>query len=163
MQVGSALTAAHQAGIVHRDVKPENISLRPDGIVKVLDFGLAKLTEQQLDADSTMPTQLRAQTETGMVMGTARYMSPEQARGYPVDARTDIWSLGVVIYEMTAGRVPFDGATNSDVIVSVLEREPAPLMDQRPQVPAEFDRIVTRALRKNREERYRAIKDFASI
>ena len=160
LQVGSALTAAHQTGIVHRDVKPENISLRPDGIVKVLDFGLAKLTEQQRDADSMMSTQLCAQTETGMIMGTARYMSPEQARGYPVDARTDIWSLGVVIYEMTVGRVPFDGATNTDVVVSVLEREPALLMDQRQQVPAELDRIVTKTLRKNREERYRTTKDL---
>jgi Tol biopolymer transport system component/serine/threonine protein kinase len=160
MQVGSALTAAHQAGIVHRDVKPENITLRPDGIVKVLDFGLAKLTEQRRDTDSAMPTQIRTQTETGMIMGTARYMSPEQARGYPVDARTDIWSLGVVIYEMTAGQVPFDGATNTDVVVSVLEREPALLMDQLPQVPAELDRIVTKTLRKNREERYRTIRDL---
>jgi eukaryotic-like serine/threonine-protein kinase len=159
-QVGSALAAAHQAGIVHRDVKPENITLRPDGIVKVLDFGLAKLTEQRRDTDSTMPTQIRTQTETGMIMGTARYMSPEQARGYAVDARTDIWSLGVVIYEMEAGRVPFDGATNTDVVVSVLEREPAPLMDHLPQVPAELDRIVRKALRKNREERYRTIKDL---
>src|SRR4030095_5142315 len=159
-QVGSALTAAHQAGIVHRDVKPENITLRPDGIVKVLDFGLAKLTEQRRDTDSTMPTQIRTQTETGMIMGTVRYMSPEQARGYPVDARTDIWSLGVVIYEMTAGLVPFDGATNTDVVVSVLEREPAPLMDHLPQVPPELDRIVTKALRKNREQRYRTIKDL---
>jgi eukaryotic-like serine/threonine-protein kinase len=159
-QVGSAIAAAHQAGIVHRDVKPENITLRPDGIVKVLDFGLAKLTEQRRDTDSTMPTQIRTQTETGMIMGTARYMSPEQARGYTVDARTDIWSLGVVIYEMAAGRVPFDGATNTDVVVSVLEREPAPLMDHLPQVPAELDRIVRKALRKNREERYRTIKDL---
>ena len=111
-RIGSALAAAHQAGIVHRDVKPENVILRPDGIVKVLDFGLAKLTQQPFDADSAMPTQLHAQTETGVVMGTARYMSPEQARGYAVDARTDVWSLGVVIYEMTAGRVPFEGATN---------------------------------------------------
>ncbi len=159
-QVGSALSAAHQAGIVHRDIKPENITLRPDGIVKVLDFGLAKLTEQRRDADSTMPTQLRAHTETGMVMGTARYMSPEQARGYPVDAGTDIWSLGIVIYEMTAGYVPFDGATNTDVIVAVLEREPAPLLNHRPQVPAALDRIVTKALRKNRDERYSEIQDL---
>ncbi|HEX6730428.1 MAG TPA: protein kinase [Pyrinomonadaceae bacterium] len=160
MQVGSALTAAHQAGIVHRDVKPENITVRPDGIVKVLDFGLAKLTEQGRDTDSTMPTQIRTQTDTGMIVGTARYMSPEQARGYPVDARTDIWSLGVLIYEMAAGKVPFEGATNTDVVVSVLEREPASLIDHLPRAPAELDRIVTKALRKNREQRYRAIKDL---
>ena len=158
-QVGSALTAAHQAGIVHRDVKPENVTLRPDGIVKVLDFGLAKLTERP-PADSAIATQIYAQTETGIVMGTVRYMSPEQARGYAVDTRTDIWSLGVLIYEMMAGHVPFDGATNSDVIVSVLEREPASLTDYLPQLPEELDRIVTKALRKNREERYRAVKDL---
>jgi Tol biopolymer transport system component/serine/threonine protein kinase len=160
MQVGSALAAAHQAGIVHRDIKPENITLRPDGILKVLDFGLAKLTEQRQNADPNMSTQLRPQTETGMVMGTARYMSPEQARGYPVDTRTDIWSMGVVMYEMTSGRVPFDGATNTDVVVSVLEREPVALMDHRPQAPAELDRIITKALRKNREERYRSVEDL---
>ena len=158
-QIGSALAAAHQAGIVHRDVKPENVILRPDGIVKVLDFGLAKLTEQRLDAEPAMPTQLSAQTETGMVMGTVRYMSPEQARGSPVDGRTDIWSLGVVIYEMIAGRVPFEGATNSDVIVSVLDRDPPSLMGQL-EVPAELQGIVTKALRKNREERYRVIQDL---
>jgi eukaryotic-like serine/threonine-protein kinase len=158
-QVGSALAAAHQAKIVHRDVKPENVVLRPDGIVKVLDFGLAKLTEQLGDANSAMPTQLREQTETGMVMGTARYMSPEQARGYPVDARTDVWSLGVVIYEMTAGCLPFEGATNSDVIVSVLERDPPSLIGQL-EIPAELQRIVTKALLKNREERYRVIEDL---
>ena len=159
-QVGSALGAAHQAGIVHRDVKPENVVLRPDGIVKVLDFGLAKLTEQRVDTDSSTPTQLRGQTETGMVMGTARYMSPEQARGYRVDVRTDVWALGVVIYEMTAGRSPFEGATNSDVIVSVLERDPPPLMGQL-EVPEELQSIVTKALRKNPEERYRVIKDLS--
>jgi Tol biopolymer transport system component len=162
VQVASALTAAHQAGIVHRDVKPENITIRPDGIAKVLDFGLAKLTEKRHNSDSTMPTQLRAQTETGMVMGTARYMSPEQARGYPVDARTDIWSLGVVIYEMTTGRLPFDGPTNSDVLVSVLEREPTPLVDHRSQVRTELDRVVTKTLRKNRDERYSTIDDLCS-
>ncbi len=108
VQAASALSAAHQAGIVHRDIKPENIMLREDGYVKVLDFGLAKLAETKT-ADSAVPTLLQVETEPGRVMGTVSYMSPEQARGLDVDARTDIWSLGVMIYEMAAGRQPFEG------------------------------------------------------
>jgi eukaryotic-like serine/threonine-protein kinase len=161
IQVASALEAAHKAGIVHRDVKPENIMLRPDGLVKVLDFGLAKLTEEQSPApDAKATTLARVQTKTGLVMGTITYMSPEQARGLAVDARSDIFSLGTVIYEMIAGRVPFEGATNSDVIVSILEREPAPLSRYGPEVPAELERIVKKALAKNREERYQLAKDL---
>ena len=123
VQVASALAAAHDAGVVHRDIKPENIMLRPDGYVKVLDFGIAKLTEQRLASDDrTLETTAALQTRPGLVLGTAHYMSPEQARGQKVDARSDIWSLGVVLYEMVAGSPPFRGETPSDCIASILTR-----------------------------------------
>jgi Tol biopolymer transport system component len=150
-QVTSALAMAHEAGIIHRDIKPENIMLRPDGIVKVLDFGLAKLAQRpgiDLEA-STM-----VNTGDGMVMGTAQYMSPEQARGLEVDARTDIWSLGCVIYELLAGRSPFEAETPGDVIVAILEREPPPLTRFAPEIPSELDWMLKKALRKERGERY---------
>src|SRR2546426_3225850 len=128
-QIASALSAAHAAGIVHRDVKPENIMLRRDGIVKVLDFGLAKLTERLPpdSVDTEAATEALVQTESGVVLGTVAYMSPEQAREMSVDARTDIFSLGVVIYELVAGQSPFSGATRSDLIAALLDREPLPL------------------------------------
>lgn len=160
-QIASALVAAHTAGIVHRDIKPENVMIRKDGYVKVLDFGLAKLTERQTsDIDKEAATIALVQTEPGVVMGTVAYMSPEQARGLAVDARTDIWSLGVVIYEMLAGRLPFFGSTTSDALVAILDREPAPLSIGALPPPAEFQRIVTKALRKDSEERYQTIKDL---
>src|SRR6266446_4206158 len=160
-QVGSALAAAHQAGIVHRDIKPENIMVRHDGYVKVLDFGLAKLTEyQRLVSDPEAETIHAVKTEPGMVMGTVSYMSPEQARGLDVDERTDIWGLGVVIYEMVTGKAPFDGLTKSDVIASILRTEPLPLTRFSPGAPAELQRIVKKALRKDRGERYQTVKDF---
>lgn len=158
VQIASALTTAHDAGIVHRDIKPENVMLRKDGIVKVLDFGLAKLTEQ--------PTMLRdfrdsprvpVQTDAGVVMGTAHYMSPEQARALPTDARTDVWSLGVVLYEMVAGERPFSGTTTSDVIAAILTTEPSPLSFQSAEVPGELARIVTKALRRDAAERYQTV------
>jgi Tol biopolymer transport system component len=159
VQIASGLAAAHEVGIVHRDIKPENIMLRRDSYVKVLDFGLAKLTEQEA-TDVAATAGARVTTDTGVVMGTSSYMSPEQARGLAVDTRTDIWSLGVVIYEMVAGRAPFEGATTSDVIVSILERDPPPLPQLSPDTPAELQRIVTKALRKDREERYQVIKEM---
>jgi eukaryotic-like serine/threonine-protein kinase len=154
--VASALAAAHAGGIVHRDIKPENVMLRRDGIVKVLDFGLAKLMDPE-EAGAEDATRQLVKTQAGMVMGTVAYMSPEQARGLQVDARTDIWSLGVVLYEMLTGRPPFAGPTTSDLIVSVLEREPPSLGDE---TPAGLQRILTKMLRKDRRQRYQSVRDL---
>jgi len=160
IQAASALEAAHKAGIVHRDIKPENMMLRNDGYLKILDFGLAKLTERPtLKADSSFSTQMQIKTNPGMVMGTVQYMSPEQTQGEEIDARTDLWSLGVVLYEMLNGRVPFEGKTTSHVIVSILESEPKPF--QR-EVPAELQRIVTKILRKQRDMRYQSARDLTA-
>lgn len=143
-QVASALAVAHAAGIVHRDIKPENIMRRPDGLVKILDFGIAKLLESADDLKAGS----RTQTEMGLVMGTVNYMSPEQARGLAVDERTDIWSLGVVLYEMVTGRLPFSGDTRADTIVAILDREPAPLTE------APLQSIVNKCLSKEVSGRY---------
>jgi len=152
MQIADALSDAHAAGIVHRDIKPENIMLRRDGYVKILDFGLAKLTEQQtIDSDLETPTLL--QSNPGLVMGTVQYMSPEQARAKNVGTATDIWSLGIVMYELLAGHVPFSGETPSHVMVSLMEDKLPPLKNHA-NVPDDLDRFVTKALRKNRKERY---------
>ena len=160
VQVVSALAAAHDAGIVHRDIKPENIMLRRDGLVKVLDFGLAKLTETPVPSSSAEARTLTKLTQAGLIMGTCAYMSPEQARGLKVDARTDIFSLGIVLHEMITGRVPFEGSTASDVIAAILKSEPPPLADSTREVPRELEHIVNRTLRKNPEERYQVIKDL---
>src|SRR6266542_1727735 len=161
LQVASALAAAHETGIVHRDIKPENIMLRPDGYVKVLDFGIAKLAEQELPV--TIPKDeavLLVETNLGSVLGTVRYMSPEQARGSPTDKRTDIWSLGVVLYEMITGHAPFTGDTPREVMASILGTEPPPLASYIRQTPAELQQIINKTLRKDREERYKSAHEL---
>ena len=155
VQVASALQAAHAAGIAHRDIKPENIMIRSDGYIKVLDFGLAKLTENEL-------SQAAAETNPGVVMGTPRYMSPEQARGLDVDLRTDIFSLGTVIYELVTGKLPFEGETTSDVIAALIKDEPESMRTSVPELPVEFEQVVSKALAKDRGQRYQTIAEFAS-
>ena len=160
-QVASALCIAHRAGIVHRDIKPENIMLRPDGYVKVLDFGIAKLTQHETLDTTTM---LRAQpaTQHSMVLGTTRYMSPEQAMAQQVDARSDLWSLGVVLYEMLAGRAPFEGDTATDVIAAIFDRNPQPLKDSAPIVPRALRSVVNKSLRKDPAKRYQTGEEMLS-
>ena len=161
IQIAGALMAAHDAGIVHRDIKPENVMMRRDGIIKVLDFGLAKLVGPSAGAtDSEAATRAMVNTGPGVVMGTMNYMSPEQARGVELDARTDIWSLGVVLYEMVTGHVPFEGTTSSDVIARILEREPAPLARFTRDAPEALEWIVSKALSRDRGERYQTAREM---
>ncbi|HEY7914411.1 MAG TPA: SUMF1/EgtB/PvdO family nonheme iron enzyme, partial [Blastocatellia bacterium] len=159
-QVSAALSAAHQAGLVHRDIKPENIMLRPDGYVKMLDFGLVKLIEREQPDHAPPRDAERVKTDTGLILGTARYMSPEQARGLDIDARADIFSLGIVLYEMTSGRLPFEGETAADALVSLLEREPRRLSHYVSGAEPELERIISRALEKDRARRYQSVHEM---
>ena len=156
VQIADALARAHSAGIVHRDLKPANIIVTEDGRVKLLDFGLAKLTEKAADSDSataTIATQEGLQTEEGSILGTVAYMSPEQAEGKKVDARSDIFSFGSVLYEMVTGRRPFEGANRISTLSAILEKEPRPLGEVAPDQPAELEKIISRCLRKDRDRR----------
>lgn len=166
IQAAGALAAAHEAGIVHRDIKPENVMVRRDGYVKVLDFGIAKLTElfgvdRPTRTDSFSSPHETIKTDPGHVMGTAHYISPDQLLGLELDGRSDVFSLGVVLYEMIAGRTPFDGTTPGAIIAAILNEEALPLARYSRSLPTDLERIVEKALKKDREERYQVIKDFA--
>ena len=162
IQMVAALNAAHEAGVTHRDLKPENVMVRRDQIVKVLDFGLAKPTaiSSAKQIDSEAGTQVFVQTEPGLVMGTVSYMSPEQSIGKGIDQRTDIWSVGVVLYEMIAGCVPFQGKDIHRQIIAIQETEPAPLSQMVEGVPDRLEEIVTKCLAKDKDERYQTAKDL---
>ncbi len=161
LQITAALNAAHASGIVHRDIKPENVMLREDGLVKVLDFGLAKLIEKPAaNPDLEARTIVQSDTNAGMILGTPTYMSPEQARGKPIDKRTDLWSCGVVLYELLTGKPPFKGETISDIIASILTKEPDSFDDSKTYVPAGLEEIIFTLLQKEPDNRYQSAKDL---
>ncbi|MCA1622858.1 MAG: protein kinase [Acidobacteria bacterium] len=162
IQITNALCTAHEAHLVHRDIKPENIMIRPDGYVKILDFGLAKLVEQKNKSILGLEDETAKQNQTakGVIMGTVNYMSPEQAKGERVDERTDIFSFGVLVYEMLAGRTPFAGDSLSETFANLINAEPQPLSRFSSKVPDELQRIVAKMLRKNKDERYQTMRDL---
>jgi tetratricopeptide (TPR) repeat protein len=158
VQIAQAVAAAHDAGVIHRDLKPENVMIRADGYVKVLDFGLAKLTGPEAFGGDDVHATALVETRGGVVMGTFNYMAPEQARGSDVDGRADLFALGVLLYEMLAGQPPFKGATAADVVGAILFRDPEPLAHE--DVPDELERIVRTALQKERDERYQTCAEI---
>ena len=161
VQIAEGLAKAHAAGLVHRDLKPENLMVSKDGYVKILDFGLAKLTEPVSLDVSALPTAMASPTEPGTVMGTAGYMSPEQASGQPVDFRSDQFTLGAILYEMATGQRAFQRKTGAETLVAIIREEPAPLQELAPKAPTPVRWIVERCLAKDPEERYASTKDLA--
>ena len=161
IQIALALSVAHEAGITHRDIKPENIMIRRDGLVKVLDFGIAKVcVEENAEVNSESETRSYFKTQEGLILGTAAYMSPEQARGKQTDERTDIWSFGCVLYEMLTRQQPFRGETLTDVLANIIYQEPDSISTYRTDIPAELERIILKALTKNKTERYQTTKNI---
>ncbi len=160
IQVASAISAAHSANVIHRDIKPDNIIIRPDGIAKILDFGLAKLSEKKSPYEQEANTIEEHKTSPGMIMGTVGYLSPEQARGKVADRRSDIFSFGAMLYQMVAGHQPFTGENNLDTIASILHKEPLPLNEHNPDVPNRVMAVVNRALRKDAIDRYQSADEM---
>ncbi|HEX7251887.1 MAG TPA: serine/threonine-protein kinase, partial [Thermoanaerobaculia bacterium] len=161
VQTSEGLAKAHSAGIVHRDLKPENLMVSKDGYVKILDFGLAKLTEPESEGASALPTAIAQPTQPGTVMGTAGYMSPEQASGQPVDFRSDQFALGSILYEMATGKRAFQRRTGAETLVAIIREEPEPIAQLAPKAPVPVRWIIERCLAKDPEERYASTKDLA--
>lgn len=158
IQVASALSAAHAANVIHRDIKPDNIIIRPDGIAKILDFGLAKLTERRSETEAM--TVAEHKTNPGMIMGTVGYLSPEQARGKVADERSDIFSFGAMLYQMTTGKQPFSGENNLDIIASIIHKDPVSPIETNPNIPPRLIEVIGRALRKDPLDRYQSVEEM---